>query len=132
MVRDGIAAGSVWRPNSSFAGVAALLVGVLQAITGLVALFDDGYYAVTRRGFAVHITYTEWGWIHLGLALIGVGAGLLLGQLWGRVVAIGVAGLSAIANFLFLPAHPVWTMLMIAVDVLVIYAVAAHGREVRV
>jgi hypothetical protein len=113
-----------------FAGLMAILVGVFQGIAGLVALLDDGYYVVTRSGLAVHMTYNEWGWIHiaLGLLLIAVGAGMILGQMWARVAAVVVASLSAIANFLFIKSFPAWSVTMIALDILVIYAVS---REVK-
>lgn len=116
-----------------FAGAMAVMVGIFQAIAGLVALFDDGYYLVTRSGLAVHLTYNEWGWIHLigGLLLIAVGVGIVAGQTWARFAAVGIAVLSAVANFLFIGAYPVWSTIMIALNVLVIYAVTAHGREVR-
>jgi hypothetical protein len=59
------------------------------------------------------------------------GLGLLAGQTWARVVGITLAVLSAIANFLFIPYYPFWSMLIIAVDVFVIWALVAHGRELR-
>ena len=64
----------------------------------------------------------------MGLA----GWGLLSGQTWARVVGITVAVLSAIAAFLWLPYYPFWALLIIALDVFVIWAIAAHGREVAV
>jgi hypothetical protein len=74
------------------------------------------------------------GWIHLilGLLVAFAGWGLLSGRTWARVVAITLAVLSAIANFLWLPYYPFWSLLIIAVDVFVIWAIAAHGREVSV
>ena len=116
-----------------FAGIMAVLVGSFQAIAGLVALFDDGYYVVARNGLVVHMTYNEWGWIHLalGAVLVAVGIGLMAGQMWARVLGVVIAGLSAIANFLFLAAYPVWGILVITIDVLIIYAICAHGREVK-
>src|ERR1700760_875926 len=76
-----------------FAGVVAVMVGFMQAITGFLALFNDGYYVVTRGGFATPISYTAWGWIHLaiGLSLVGVGTGLLLGTTWARILAVAIA-----------------------------------------
>jgi hypothetical protein len=116
-----------------FAGLMAVLVGSFQVIAGLVALFEDGYYLVVRNGLVLHLTYNEWGWIHLalGVVLVAVGFGIMAGQMWARVLGIAIASLSAIANFLFLAAYPVWGIVMITVDVLIIYALAAHGREVK-
>jgi hypothetical protein len=56
---------------------------------------------------------------------------LLAGRTWARVVGITLAVLSAIANLMFIPHHPVWALLVIALDVFVIWALAAHGRELR-
>jgi hypothetical protein len=116
-----------------FAASIAVLLGIFQAIAGLVALLDDGYYLVSRNGLAVHLTYNEWGWIHLigGLLLIAVGVGLVVGKTWALFAAVAIAVLSAVANFLFLAAYPVWSTIMIAMNILVIYAVTQHGKEVR-
>jgi hypothetical protein len=116
-----------------FAGMMAVLVGSFQAIAGLVALFEDGYYLVVRQGLVLHMTYNEWGWIHIGLGalLVAVGIGVMAGQMWARVVGVAIAGLSAIANFMFLAAYPVWGVVIITLDVFIIYAICAHGREVK-
>jgi hypothetical protein len=109
------------------------LVGAFQVIQGIVAIFDDGYYRVTNSGLVVNIDYTAWGWIHLllGVLLILSGVGVLAGNLAARAVAVLLAGLSAIANLLFIEAYPLWSIIIIPVDVLVIYAVTVHGREMR-
>jgi hypothetical protein len=117
----------------TFAGSIMILVGIFQAIAGLAAIFDDNFYVVTRN-YAFDLDVTAWGWIHLivGVLVGFAGWGLLSGRTWARVVAITLALLSAIANFLFIPYYPFWSLLIIAVDVFVIWAIAAHGREVGV
>jgi hypothetical protein len=116
-----------------FAGLMLIMVGMFQAIDGLVALFKDGYYLVRPDGLVVNVDYTAWGWIHLilGVLFVLVGLGLMAGQTWARVAGIILATLSAIANFAFIAAYPVWSIVIITIDVLVIYALAAHGKEVR-
>ncbi|HSO56100.1 MAG TPA: hypothetical protein VL330_25905, partial [Actinomycetes bacterium] len=76
---------------------------------------------------------TTWGWIHLvlGVIMAAAGWGLLSGKTWARAVAITLAVLSAIANFLFIPYYPFWSLLIITLDVFVIWAVAAHGGDLR-
>jgi hypothetical protein len=76
---------------------------------------------------------TTWGWIHLilGIVVALAGVGLLAGRSWARVVGITLAVLSAIANFMFIPHYPFWALLVIALDVFVIWALAAHGGELR-
>lgn len=115
-----------------FASVMMLMVGSFQVIAGLTALFKDEYYVVSDR-LVVSVDYTTWGWVHIGLGVVAVAAafGLLRGQMWGRVLGIGVAGLSAITNLAFTAAFPVLALLMIALDVVVIYAIAVHGRELK-
>jgi len=108
-----------------------VLLGILQVIEGFVAIFDDGYYRVAPSGLVVSIDYTAWGWTHLllGLLIVAGGVGLLSGNVAARTVAVVLAALSSILNLLFMAAHPVWSIIIIAVDVLVIYAVTVHGRE---
>jgi hypothetical protein len=114
-----------------FAGIMLTLVGVFQVMAGLVALFDKSYYLVTTDHLVVHMSYTAWGWVHLALGALAIaaGVGVMSGRLWARIYAILLASISAIANLAFISAYPVWGVIMIAVDVLVIYALAVHGRE---
>lgn len=116
-----------------FAAVMMITVGVLHAIEGVVALFRDTYYVVTSSGLVLTLDYTVWGWIHLvaGIVVAVAGVALFTGQLWARVVAIGVTLLSIVANFLFIGAYPVWSTIMIAVGVVVLYALTVHGRELK-
>ena len=110
-----------------------ILLGALHAIAGLVALFNTGYYVVPSANLVVSVNYTAWGWAHLilGVVALAAGFGLFTGQMWARVLGIGVAVISASANFVFIPAFPLWCMTMLVLDVLVIYAIAAHGRELQ-
>jgi hypothetical protein len=116
-----------------FAGVMMILLGAFEAIMGLVALFDDGYYLVTRTGLVVSANFTQWGWTHLILGVIAVvaGFGVMLGQTWARVVGVILAVVSALVNVAFLAAYPVWSTLVITLDVIVIYALAVHGSETK-
>lgn len=127
------ATATAWVGWIFFAAVILILVGCFQAISGLAALFEDDVYAVTSNHLVVHMSYTAWGWIHLGLGAAAVlaGYGVLKAQLWARVYAIVLASFSAIANLAFLSAYPIWGTMMIAFDVLVIYALAVHGREMQ-
>ena len=115
-----------------FAAVMMLMVGVFQALQGLVAIFENEFYVQTRN-YLFQFDATTWGWIHLviGLLVAFAGWGLLSGQTWARVVGITLAALSATANFLFIPYYPFWSLLIIAVDVLVIWALTAHGRQFK-
>ncbi len=124
---------TAWTGFVLFGGIMMVMMGTFQAIEGLVALFKDDYFLVTRNGLAVSLDYTAWGWTHLliGLVAVAAGFGIVAGQMWARVVGIIVAMVSALANIAFVPAYPVWSTIIIAIDVLVIYALAVHGREVK-
>lgn len=122
-----------WVGMIVFGGIMMVLLGFFQGIQGLIALFNDTYYLVTPNGLVLSFDYTVWGWIHLLLGIVALlaGFGVLAGQTWARVVGIILAVLSAIVNFVFFSAYPIWSTMIIVVDVLVIYALTAHGREVR-
>lgn len=115
-----------------FAAVMMITVGAWQALQGLIGIFENEFYVQTRN-YLFELDATSWGWIHLvlGLLVAFAGFGLLSGQTWARVVGITLAALSATANFLFIPYYPFWSILIVAVNVLVIWALTAHGREFK-
>jgi hypothetical protein len=116
---------------SVFAGVMMIIIGVFHAAAGLAAIFENKFFVVTPN-YLYAFDVTGWGLIHLigGLLIALAGCAVFSGQPWARVVGIALAGLSAIANFLFIPYYPFWSLLMIVLDVFVIWALAVHGRKV--
>ena len=114
-----------------FAAVMMMMTGAFQALAGLIAIFENEFYVATRN-YLFQFDATSWGWIHLILGVIVglAGFSLLSGATWARVVGITLAVLSAIANFLFIPYYPFWSLLIIALDVFVIWALAVHGGKV--
>lgn len=117
-----------------FGGVMMFMVGGFQAAMGLAALFNDTYFLVTRNGLLVTADYTTWGWIHLtlGALVVVTGLGVMVGQTWARVIGVILAVVSAIVNLGFLAAYPIWSTIVITLDVIVIYAMTVHGREAKV
>ncbi len=113
-----------------FAAVAMIMIGVFQVVQALVALFNDDFYVVGQK-WVFEFDLTTWGWIHLiiGIGIAVAGFFVLNGAVWARVVGIGVAGISAVLNFMWLPYYPIWSLLIIALDVLVIWALSVHGRD---
>jgi hypothetical protein len=79
----------------------------------------------------VYLDLTTWGWVHIvaGVLVVLAGFGVLSGNVLARTVGVILAGLSIVANFLFLPVYPLWSIIVITIDVLVIWALTAHGRE---
>jgi hypothetical protein len=113
-----------------FAGIMMAINGIFSAIAGIVALAKDDFYVVLPN-YVLELDPTTWGWIHLILGIVVAFAGfaVLTGKTWARVIGILVASISAIANFGFIPYYPIWSLLIIAIDVVVIWALAAHGRQ---
>lgn len=114
-----------------FASVMLMLIGVFHAIAGLAGIFENEFYAVTPN-YILEFDVSTWGWIHLiwGIIVLLAGFGLWSGAVWARTVGVTVAGISALANFAFIPYQPVWSLLIIALDVMVIWALTAHGRDI--
>ena len=111
-----------------------IILGAFHAMAGLVALFRNEQYLVRPNGLVVTLDYTSWGVVHLiiGVVVLLAAFGLFRGATWARVLTVAVAGVSAVGNLAFLAANPVWGAIMIAVDILVIYAVTVHGREAQI
>lgn len=116
-----------------FGGITMIMLGAFQVIEGLVAVFKDSYYVAGANNLLVKVDYTAWGWTHFGIgcAVLIIGFGVMTGAMWARIAGIAVAVVSAIINLAFIAAYPVWGVLVIALDVLVIYALAVHGREMK-
>ena len=116
---------------SVFAGTLMVLIGILHAVQGVVALVNDTFFVVgTKWTFSFDVT--TWGWAHLLIGIIVAFAGFFVfrGAVWARTVGVLLAVVSAVANFTWLPYYPVWALVVIALDVLVIWALTIHGRDV--
>ena len=124
---------TAWTGWIAFASGMMVLLGTFEAIQGFVAIFDEGYYRTTESGLVVNVDFTVWGWVHLllGALIVVSGIGIMAGNIAARTVGVILAGLSAIANLLFIEAYPFWSVIVITVDVLVIYALTVHGRELK-
>ncbi len=116
--------------TTATAGVLLAMVGLFHIVQGLVELIDKDFYAVTAN-WAFRFNVTTWGWLHLigGLIALLAGFGLFTGNVLARTVAVIIAVLSAVTSFMSLPYYPWWSILIIAFDVLVIWALTAHGRD---
>ena len=124
--RSGVAVGFTY-----FAAIMMMLSGGFEILQGLSAIIKKNLYVV-NKDYIYKINVNGWGWIHLILGVIVLLAGIALlgGSLWARIVGIVLAALIALANFLWLPYYPVWAIVLIALNVVVIWALAAHGREI--
>ncbi|MGN6692790.1 MAG: DUF7144 family membrane protein [Aquihabitans sp.] len=116
---------------AAFAAFMLMLTGAMQFLAGLSALLNDEYFVV-GDDYAFKLDVTGWGWIHLliGIVVFCCGMGVLKGHVLGRTVGVLAASVSLLANFLWLPYQPVWSTVMIAICVAIIWALTAHGRDI--
>ncbi|WP_433179598.1 DUF7144 family membrane protein [Actinoallomurus sp. CA-150999] len=116
----------------TFAGILVIVTGFFNLIDGLVALLRADYYLVADRDLLI-LNFTTWGWIWLilGAIQIIVGAGILAGRMWARAAGVVLAVLAALGHLVFLRAFPVWSVLVIAFCVIVVYALTAPPRGSR-
>ncbi|MEV6325813.1 hypothetical protein AB0M45_32305 [Nocardia sp. NPDC051787] len=107
-------------------GAAVLLfsAGILSIFQGISAIAKDDVF-VSGPNYTYEFSTTGWGWIHLvlGILIVIAAVGLMAGAMWARVIAVFLAALSILANFLWLPYYPWWSTVVIALDVVVIWAV---------
>ena len=117
---------------ATFAAIMLMLGGVWGVIVGIAGVGQDDLYLVSPD-WALEFSTTTWGWIHIivGVILFLSGLGIFTGNVLARTVGVIVAGLSAIANFAWMPYYPVWSIVAIAVDIAIIWALIAHGRDLE-
>ncbi len=123
---SGWAVGWTW-----FAAVMMWIMGAWHAIAGLSGIINSEFYVVGGE-YVFQFDTTTWGWIHLiaGVLVFAAGVYLLSGAVWARIIGVILAIVSILANFAWLPWYPLWSMLMIAAGVFVIWALTVHGRDI--
>jgi hypothetical protein len=123
---------SGWVGWIGFASVMMVMLGIFHIIQGLVALFKDEYFLVGHSGLVVNVDFTAWGWVHViwGVIVVFAGVGVLAGKIWARTVGVLIALVSAIVNLAFLAAYPIWSLIMIALCIIVIMALTVHGSDI--
>jgi hypothetical protein len=116
---------------TTFAAIMLMMVGFFHVLAGFAGIFENEFYAKTPN-YWLEFDASAWGWIHLlwGVVVLVAGFSLLTGSLFGRTLGVIAAAVSAVANFAFLPLYPVWSIVIIALDVAVIWALTAHGRDI--
>jgi hypothetical protein len=123
---------SGWTGWITFAAVMMILAGSLNLLYGIIAAVNDEWVVFTNRA-NVYLDISEWGWVHIivGAVVLISGLGLFSGNILARTIAVVVASISLLVNFFFIPVYPLWAITVIVIDLLVIWAVTAHGREMR-
>ena len=117
-----------------FAGTMMMILGVFHMFEGLIALFRHTEFAFPASGLTVQVSYTQWGWLQLlaGVLVFFAGLGLFTGRMWARTVGVILVSISALINFAWANLYPVWSLTLLAIDFFVIYAIIAHGSEMKV
>ena len=117
-----------------FAGTMMMILGVFHMFEGLIALFRHTEIAFPASGLTVQVSYTQWGWLQLlaGALVFLAGLGLFTGRMWARTLAVVVVSISALINFAWANLFPFWSLTLLAIDFFVIYAIIAHGSEMKV
>ena len=125
-MNDDVQKGSGW---ILFAGIMLMIAGILNVIWGIAAI-DDSTFFVEDERFIISSLNT-WGWIILILGVLEILAAFSIwrGGVFGAIFGIFAAGLSAIGALLSIPAYPFWSLAIFAVDVLIIYGLAAYGAR---
>ena len=116
---------------SVFAAYILMMMGVFQALAGIAAIANDDKFVVTED-YILTLDVTQWGWVHLiiGIVVFLAGLGIFSGNVLARTVGVLVAIGSAVSAFVFLPIQPIWSSILIAIAVAVIWALTAHGRDI--
>ncbi|PPS72535.1 MULTISPECIES: DUF7144 family membrane protein [Streptomyces] len=114
---------------TAFAAIMLMIAGILAVLRGISAIAEDEVF-VSTRNYIFEFDLTGWGWTHLALGVVAVlvSMGLFQGAGWARVFGVGIAALVIIANFLSLPAYPVWSVIMIAMSGFIIWALCTPRR----
>jgi hypothetical protein len=115
---------------STFAGVVMVIAGIWHVLQGIAAIAHDHIY-VSTPDYVYSFDLTGWGWIHLvlGVVVAAVGVAVLRGHSWAAAMGMILAGLSLLGTFLFIPWYPFWSLLIMALDAAVIYALARYQSE---
>ncbi len=125
---------SYWAAGwATFAGIMLIMLGIFHAFAGLAEVVDPDYYVTNVSGdYVFKLSSDAWGWIHLigGIIVFFAGFAIFRGAVWGRTVGVIIAIVSAAAAFAWLPFAPVSAIAIIAIDIAVIWALTAHGRDV--
>jgi hypothetical protein len=127
------AASDRWAGWAVFGAIMLCIAGSVNVMQGLVALLDEGYFLVPNGDDLLLVDYGVWGVVSIvwGVLAIAASLGVFATKGWARWTAVAIASLNVLVQIGFLAAYPVWSALIIAFDVLVIFALTAHWAEVR-
>ncbi|HEX7535958.1 MAG TPA: hypothetical protein VF391_03015 [Dermatophilaceae bacterium] len=116
-----------------FAGTMMAILGIFHMFEGFIALFRHSYISFPTSGLTVQVSYTQWGWLQIlaGAVVFLVGLALFTGRTWARTLGVILVSISALVNFAWATAFPVWSLTLLAIDFFILYAIIAHGGELK-
>ncbi|MDI5978151.1 DUF7144 family membrane protein [Amycolatopsis magusensis] len=122
--------GKGWTGQRGFAAAMMVMLGAFTVIEGLAGLLADGFYLVAPEA-VLAFDLTGWGWVHtiVGVLVVGTGLALPSGAVWARVGTVVLLILNAAAQLAFLAVSPLWSLIVIVLCVVVIWAVLVHDEE---
>jgi hypothetical protein len=114
-----------------FAGILLFMNGCFGVLFGLAAILNDEVVTVGGRGGVVVWDITAWGWITLviGAVMLLTGLGLFAGNTAARWMGVFFAMLHALTQFVYISAFPLWSILVISLDVVIIYQLSARWER---
>lgn len=116
-----------------FFGAAMLvLVGVMQLVQGLAALFNPDYFVATANNVFV-LSLTTWGWTHtiIGILALAGGIGVMAGARWARILSVVITALAMVSSIAYITTFPIWSTFVLVIGGIVIYALTVHGNEIE-
>jgi hypothetical protein len=121
-----------WTGWVAFAGILMIIGGCLQGIYGVLAIVNDTWIVWTNTA-TMYLDISQWGWIHLiwGVIMVLAGLGVLSGNIFARLLGVVLAAIAAIVNFMFIPVYPLWSIVVVVISIVVIYALVAHGKDMK-
>jgi len=122
-----------WVGWIAFAGTMMMILGIFHMFEGIIALFRNTVVNFPTTGLTIEVTYNQWGWLQLiaGALVFAAGLGLFTGRMWARTLGVILVSISAIVNFAWATSFPIWSLTLLVIDVLVIYALIVHGSEMK-
>jgi vacuolar-type H+-ATPase subunit I/STV1 len=116
-----------------FAGTMMAMLGVLHMFEGFIALFRNTQIVFPTSGLAVQVSYTQWGWLQIiaGALVLATGLALFTGRTWARTLGVILVSVSVLVNFAWANIYPFWSLTLLTLDFVVIYAIIAHGGEMK-
>ncbi|HRK40864.1 MAG TPA: hypothetical protein PLN95_02185 [Candidatus Saccharibacteria bacterium] len=121
-----------WTNWIVIAGSLMFLSGIVHMLYGFAGIFSQDWY-VYMSGTTYMLSISDWGWtmLAIGVLLVGSAALLLAGNMLGRIVGALLAVVGMVANLALIEVTPVWSIIAIAVSIFILYAIIAHGGEMK-